>query len=302
METQHNVVSDLDLDFSYRMDAIIVIFTSCCLNVYTLQHLQKVAPSSPLLTTFTQFLLITIATAPLQSKRMIPFSRYAILVLLFFSSSVATNASLTYNVPIPLFIIFRSLSLCVSLLLGLAYGTKYTPSQVIGVIFISVGILLTTWTSSPSSSTPSNYTFGVLLLVASVFLGSLLGLAQQDTYAKYGKEWIEVLYHTHLLSLPFFIPFYSQILEGWNGLQGDLMSVVANAVTQLGCVGGVYALSSRVSAVELGIVLSLRKFASLVISVVLFDDKLTVVGWIGCCCVFIGTFAYGNGRSKKKMD
>ncbi|CAE6422571.1 unnamed protein product [Rhizoctonia solani] len=168
----------------------------------------------------------------------IPLSRWLVQVVLFLVTSLLNNAAFKYSIPMAVHIIFRSGGLVVNLLLGLALGKKYTRTQIVSILLVTVGVALST-TSSLSHKRPkpkpddefhatsfSSFTqdhlIGLSLLSVALVLSSLMGLAQERTYAKYGRHWEEGMFYLHFLALPMFaLP----------GIGGDLVQQVkiANA-------------------------------------------------------------------------
>ncbi|CAB4475004.1 unnamed protein product [Rhizophagus irregularis] len=75
-----------------------------------------------------------------------------------------------------------------------------------------------------------------------------------------------------------------------------------NILTQYFCVGGVHRLNSIATALTLNLVLNLRKFTSLVISVWLFDNDFHIGMAIGGLLVFFGTLLYSFGSNKNSSS
>ncbi|KAF9978403.1 golgi uridine diphosphate-N- acetylglucosamine transporter [Actinomortierella ambigua] len=196
--------------------------------------------------------------------------------------------------------------------------------------------------SSKSSSTGADdvgaaeYAIGILMLVVALIISSLMGLLQESTYSKYGAQWREGLFYSHFLALPMFLYFKSDILEQiriFNRstpipilqlirqaepfLNTNIASVLSritvprlwiflavNTATQFMCISGVHRLTSLSSALTLNFILNLRKFTSLVISVLYFENGFGVEMVIGTSLVLLGTIMYSisnaNSASKKK--
>ncbi|CAG8449625.1 2978_t:CDS:2, partial [Acaulospora colombiana] len=157
----------------------------------------------------------------------------------------------------------------------------------------------------------SDYVMGITLLSIALILSCIMGLYQEFTYKKYGSNWREGLFYTHFLALPLFFLFYSDIkgqIQSFNNsplvslddmitkFKGDLHSfgrarsvmkhcylpqtwiyLLINSHTSVQprfvCVSGVHRLNSISTALTLNLVLNLRKFTSLVISVWFFDNE-----------------------------
>ncbi|KAJ3061903.1 golgi uridine diphosphate-N- acetylglucosamine transporter, partial [Quaeritorhiza haematococci] len=143
---------------------------------------------------------------------------------------------------------------------------------------------------------------GITLLSTAVIISSFLGQYQQLTYAKYGSQWREGLFYTHILALPFFLLFWDDLstqINEYNSspkvyisdfppfkfFQNSLLGrfsqskgvgigipilwlyLLFNTLTQYMCISGVYKLSSLSTAVTLNLILSIRKFVSLLLSI-----------------------------------
>ncbi|CAG8526205.1 5512_t:CDS:10 [Diversispora eburnea] len=184
----------------------------------------------------------------------------------------------------------------------------------------------------------TDYMIGISLLSIALILSCVMGLYQEFTYAKYGSNWREGLFYTHFLGLPLFLMFHSDIksqIQEYNRssplylneiisklsdeiyIPDDIQNVftrcflprtwfylIINVLTQYVCVSGVHRLNSISTALTLNLVLNLRKFVSLVISVWFFDNEFHIGMAIGGFLVFTGTILYsiGGNRSSIKLE
>jgi drug/metabolite transporter (DMT)-like permease len=71
-----------------------------------------------------------------------------------------------------------------------------------------------------------------------------------------------------------------------------VLALLCNVVSQFLCVSGVYALTACSSATATTMAITVRKFVSIVLSVLLFDSSFTTTHWLGTCCVFFGAAVY----------
>ncbi|KAJ3049076.1 hypothetical protein HK097_009896, partial [Rhizophlyctis rosea] len=202
----------------------------------------------------------------------------------------------------------------------------------IGVIISTYSSANTSSKSSEPATSLREWITGISLLTLALFLASFLGQLQQWTYSKYGKHWREGLFYTHALGMPAFLLFWGDLREqvhaysasqpvslvdagapwvapflskgGWEFLRSGVwaqivmpklwMFLLLNTVTQYVCISGVHRLSSIATAVTLNLVLSVRKFVSLLLSVFLFHNDFTKGHWIGTTAVFVGTAIYSG--------
>ncbi|XP_020632746.1 UDP-xylose and UDP-N-acetylglucosamine transporter-like [Orbicella faveolata] len=309
--------------------AILLVFTGCCSNVIFLELLVREVPSCVNTVTFCQFLFIAVEgfifTANFGFKKpVIPISNYVAMVVFFFSTNVINNAALNFNVPMPLHMIFRSGSLVANLVLGMIIlKRRYQLSKYLSVLMITAGICLCTLASAQklefkfSSGDPYKdylwWCVGIGLLVIALFLSARTGIYQEQMYAEHGKHPREALFYAHALPLAGFLllskdiyrhififnssaplvlfDFNFQIPKLWAYLAG-------NIVTQYICIRSVYVLTSECASLTVTLVVTLRKFMSLMFSIFYFQNPFTLYHWCGTGLVFGGTLIFVELASK----
>lgn len=289
--------------------------------------------------TFAQFAFVALAGLPSRvdwarrrlRPREIPLAQYALHVAMFFAVSVLNNAALGYRVPLPFHMIFRSGSLVTSLLLGaLILGRRYSPAQVAAVVAVSAGIFLATTASLPagqllatlrggfSGGGNSDFLIGIGMLTAALLLSSVMGVFQEFTYARFGRHLTqEHQFYSHFLTLPFFIGMVPDTvarlarwrsiavatvpLVGGTQLQIPMLYVylLLNVVTQWVCISGVYMMAGATGSLALTLTITLRKFVSLVISIIAFRNPFTSRHWLATALVFGGTLLYSLPSKKQ---
>ncbi|KAF8841288.1 UAA transporter [Paxillus ammoniavirescens] len=164
---------------------------------------------------------------PRLRKRRVPFLPYIIQVALFFALSTLNNAAFAYDIPMSVHIVFRSGGMIINMALGwLLVKKRYTPRQVVSVLVVTIGIVLTTLSASKSKSRASSpqttdvslYAQGISILSLALLLSGFLGLIQDWVFARYFKpteaqavsdpltqpSWQESMFYIHSLALPLF--------------------------------------------------------------------------------------------------
>ncbi|KAG9103645.1 golgi uridine diphosphate-N- acetylglucosamine transporter [Ceratobasidium sp. 370] len=236
----------------------------------------------------------SIAPLPMLKPRAVPFSVWAFQVLLVSSISFLNNLTYRYKLPLSVQIILRSAGLIVSMTIGFLFsGKRYSKTQLLAALIVTVGVLTTTTTKPTlsASSVPSHdgteYTLGITCLALSLLMSGLLGLFQERAFAKYGPHWKEGVFYTHALSLPIIGLMWSDIAHGWHSLASSTTTstffgfsalhatLAMNVITQAVCVSGVNSLTSKVSSVTTNLVLTARKAASLCLSVWWFGSGVS---------------------------
>jgi UDP-xylose/UDP-N-acetylglucosamine transporter B4 len=322
--------------------AIITTLVGCGLNNVFLEYIIKQDPGSGHLITFAQFLFIAIHGFIMTSKfgtvkPKIPFQVYFTLVVLFFLTSVINNWAFNFNIPVPLHMIFRAGSLIANMIMGiLILKKKYTLDKYISIGMITIGIIICTLMSSGNNKAKACtdcdlhvekqqaedhffwWIIGIALLTGALLLSARMGIYQESIYKKYGKYPEEALYYTHMYSIPGFL-IYSQSI--WEHMQLASQSeeyeiplvglfvptlwmlILLNVVTQYLCISSVYVLTTECTSLTVTLVITLRKFLSLMFSIVYFQNPFTIFHWFGSALVFIGTLLFAEVFTKiKKVD
>ncbi|XP_048466266.1 UDP-xylose and UDP-N-acetylglucosamine transporter isoform X2 [Rhincodon typus] len=245
--------------------AIGLVFLGCTSNVVFLELLVRDFPGCGNLVTFGQFLFIALEGLIFQAHfftkpRAIPLRNYFIMVTMFFIVSVVNNYALNFNIPMPLHMIFRSGSLIASMVLGIIILKKrYTVAKYISVALVSLGIFICTFMSAKqvSSRTSASADEGYYVFI----------------------RWLIELMEISLLGITVPIMWFYLVL---------------NVLTQYICIRGVFILTTECTSLTVTLVVTLRKFISLIFSIVYFKNPFTFWHWIGTVVVFIGTLTYAE--------
>uniref|UniRef100_A0A915BM15 UDP-xylose and UDP-N-acetylglucosamine transporter n=2 Tax=Parascaris univalens TaxID=6257 RepID=A0A915BM15_PARUN len=254
----------------------------------------------------------------------IPLMRgYLPIVVLFFLVSVSNNLALNFDISVPLFIVFRSGTLLANLLLGrLLLGRIYSWRKIFAVIFVTVGVVLFTMASSQEASSRDNaanrpqwvsrlpippFAIGIGLLTCALFTSAYLGICQENLYRTYGKHPDEAMFFIHALSLPGFLFLYDDIWQTCirfsespplhvidfalpiPSLWAQLASI---CVLQWMCITNVYTLTSLTNSLNVTMVITLRKFLSLALSIYIFENPFKWIHASGAALVLVGTLAF----------
>lgn len=303
--------------------AILMVFVGCCSNVVFLEFLVKEEPACGNLITFAQFLFIAcegfVITMDFgRKKNVIPIKEYLILVVMFFLVNVTNNMAFGFNISMPLHIIFRSGGLIASLVMGIiVLGRKYCIAKYLSVFMITAGTIICTFASAEyvEETDGKNTGFitwlsGIAILTFALFLSARMGIYQECLYTKHGKHPHEALFFIHTLSLPGFLFTAGSVLDHASRFNKSAplpmlapfpvlahlprlwIYLCGNVLTQYLCVGSVFNLTSECTALTVTLVLTLRKFLSLVFSIIYFQNPFTLQHWLGTFLVFTGTLLF----------
>ena len=143
----------------------------------------------------------------------------------------------------------------------------------------------------------------LILVILAFSLGFLL-------HKKFGKHPKEAMFYVHALPLPAFLLMSSSITSQFKecldsaplltipllrfSLPSLLAFLVGNVLTQYWCSAAVFLLSTECSSLTVVLVLTLKKFFSLLFSVWYFNNEFTNHHWVGTGLVMAGSLLYSQ--------
>uniref|UniRef100_A0A8C2K0B1 Solute carrier family 35 member B4 n=1 Tax=Cyprinus carpio TaxID=7962 RepID=A0A8C2K0B1_CYPCA len=303
--------------------AIALVFVGCCSNVVFLELLVRDFPGCGNIVTFAQFAFIALEGFIFEThfgrkKPHIPLSNYVIMVTMFFTVSVINNYALNFNIAMPLHMIFRSGSLIANMILGIIILKKrYAQNPyLIYIYFFFLHIIKSSYyfqnVEKGATEEDGFYAFvhwilGIAMLTFALLMSARMGIFQETLYKKYGKHSKEALFYNHFLPLPGFLllstdiyrhaVLFSQSSPVEIPVIGQSVPVMwlyllMNVITQYVCIRGVFILTTECASLTVTLVVTLRKFLSLIISILYFHNPFTAWHWVGTAVVFLGTLLY----------
>lgn len=326
---------------------IFVVLSSCCFNVIFLELLVRQDPGIGNLVTFCQFLVIAVEGFFFTTKcgtvgPKVPFRSWIVLVIMYFLVSVTNNYALSYNIPMPLHMIFRAGSLMANMVMGMVLlGKRYKTVKYVSVVMITIGIATCTVMSATSrvslKSGKAVFTeegesekgvdeilealeaeetarlrelmTGITLLVFGLFMSARMGIYQEVIYGQYGKYAKEALFYTHALPLPGFLLLAPDMLHHWQiclssplvivpflniELPSMVLHLIGNVVPQYLCICAVFVLTAECPSLTATLVLTFRKFLSLLFSIWYFRNPFSSLHWLGTGLVFAGIVLFSD--------
>ncbi|KAK2611340.1 hypothetical protein N8I77_004689 [Diaporthe amygdali] len=327
---------------------LLLIFGGCCSNVFALEAIIQVEPASGTLLTFVQFLFVAVTgyisqfdeTRPpfFLRPNKVPIRRWLINIVLFFSINTLNNHAFSYDISVPVHIILRSGGSITTMIAGSIWGKRYSRIQFTAVMLLTVGVITAAWSDAQTkgkteehAGSTQSFNTGLAILFTAQVASAIMGLYTEDTYRKYGPQWKENLFYSHLLSLPLFIPFMPAMWRQYNKLANSaplplpiagifgleklpddfqramdkiyipsqLFYLMMNVLTQYACIRGVNLLAAASTALTVTIVLNIRKLVSLLLSIWLFGNQLATGTLLGACIVFFAGGLYSLDSGKK---
>jgi len=309
---------------------MVTVILSCCINVISLELMVKEFSSCHHLITLSQFLFITICTFSLSRlKPRVPLREYFSLVVLYFLVTLTGNYSLAFNISMPLHMIFKSGSLIANMALSIiVFRRNYNLSKYLSVLTITLGIILCTLASSKNITSHAKtseklnkstnddayltWITGICLLIFSVVGAAGTGIFQEKISKKYGQNADEMMFFCHSLLLPSFIflmPNISNTITYFNqsspidfinfqtyqlSLPKMWVFLFINIISTYCCSRSVFLLTGLCTSLTITLLITLRKFFSLILSIYIFKNVFTIQHWLGTVLVFTGTLIFAD--------
>ncbi|XP_013385439.1 UDP-xylose and UDP-N-acetylglucosamine transporter isoform X1 [Lingula anatina] len=303
---------------------IAAVFLGCCSNVVVLEYLVREFPGSGNIVTFSQFLFIALEGFIFHAdfgrrKPVVPIRHYVVMVTIFFVVQVVNNLVLGFNISMPLHMIFRSGSLIANLFLGVLILKKsYKLSKYLSVIMITIGIAICTIASAKKVKSEHLddgsdgmydlfiWIIGISGLTFALLMSARMGIYQETIYARFGKHPKEALFYNHALPLPAFLLLgkdiynHAVLFTGSEPIDVPYLPAIPrmwfflalNVLTQYICIRAVFILTTECQSLTVTLVVTLRKFTSLLFSIMYFKNPFTVYHWVGTVLVFTGTMLF----------
>uniref|UniRef100_A0A7S3PK98 Sugar phosphate transporter domain-containing protein n=1 Tax=Aplanochytrium stocchinoi TaxID=215587 RepID=A0A7S3PK98_9STRA len=178
---------------------------------------------------------------------------------------------------------------------------------------------------------------GLFLMLVGIIIAACLGHYQEYVFKTYGRHTTELKFYTHILAFPILLvmqwenlqksldvfssshtlgaelefnaPFLVPLVKHLPAVVSEFpilwLLVLVNVVFQYYCVTGVFIVGSVSSTLTCNLIVTCRKFCSLILSVWYFNNYFSTFHWIGANLVFCGVMIYSGfipGRKKLHLD
>lgn len=265
-----------------------------------------------------------------------PLLSHAKFAILWVSMSVLANYAFAYKISVAIFTLIRSCNIIATVLLGfLVFSQRFSLEQLACVCAVTIGIFLASMgelktlkdcgsgqcQAEPSEAMDSavdvgTWLIGIGMLAFVQLLQGFLGHVQSTYYRIYkdlapkNELCDEFLFTSHVIALlPLFFlkdDIMAAAESAWLSEPLPLVPVpprvawlLVNNVSQIICLKGVFRTSATVSPLALTIILSVRKFLSVVVSIMLFSNPWTIQHSFATVLIFGGAFAYSQAPDVK---
>lgn len=246
-------------------------------------------------------------------NNQIPARNYLLITVLFFSTNLCNNVALSFQVDMPTVVVIRSGSLVANMIVSIiAFRRSYSLSKYASVGIVTLGVVISTTTTARLKSGGEGgdgdlhtWFIGLFMLGYGLFGSATTGVFQEKLFSRFGKHPQEALFYSNLLGIVGFIPSYNSILDtirefnsspstGTLGVPSLWVYCLLNVAMQNICVRSIYYLLSEWTSLAVTLVTTLRKFLSLLLSVLLFNNTFTSEHWLSAFLVFSGSALFSG--------
>ncbi|XP_074598579.1 solute carrier family 35 member B1-like [Brevipalpus obovatus] len=258
---------------------------------------------------FAKILLKTIMKQGPDGTR---FSYYATSALTYLSAMLCSNMALGY-VNYPTQVVAKSCKPVPVMILGVLFGgKKYPIAKYLFVFMIVTGVSLFMYkdkkTSTQSPSSGSILGWGEILLLLSLTMDGLLGAIQERMKAEHSTKSCHMMYNLNLCSVVYLIPLvfftgeYSEFFLFVNKYPLAMYNIglfsIMSAIGQV----FIYLIVADFGPLPCSIITTVRKFFTVIASVIFFGNTIISRQWMGAALVFTGLgldSIYGKNAAKK---
>ncbi|NWI64534.1 S35B4 protein, partial [Todus mexicanus] len=181
---------------------------------------------------------------------------------------------------------------------------RYSVSKYTSIALVSLGIFTCTFMSAKQVASDSSlnkedglqvflwWLLGIAALTFALLMSARMGIFQETLYKQFGKHSKEALFYNvshHVFSVVFYWA------DGTAGLWCPPSSPAVFPYLRpprYVCIRGVFILTTECTSLTVTLVVTLRKFVSLIFSILYFRNPFTAWHWLGTAFVFVGTLMY----------
>lgn len=153
------------------------------------------------------------------------------------------------------------------------------------------------------------------LCVLSLLSLAIIGHIHSISYKRFNHSPDETMFFTHFLPLPLFVMLRDDLMKHyhlWNNSIPVSIPLVAwkipslwilcflNTVTQIVCIQGVHYTNASLGTLTCTLTTTVRKFMTLVFSVLYFRNHFTILHWSGSLLVFLGTYYFATVSNQER--
>lgn len=163
--------------------------------------------------------------------RKMPWSFHVGSALFEFVRMAFFNQAVDMGLPMPVVLIIKNSGLIVSVLLGVSIqGKKYSRTQIVGILAITLGVLTATFALRPvpkatataaESLDGATFSFAIALMLAGVVVTALMNVFQEKGFREQGPHFKETAFY----SAAFMVPM--TLVKGGDGVFGHFAKAVA---------------------------------------------------------------------------
>lgn len=269
---------------------VLFVFIGCGIDNIFYEYIIQIDPNSGIWVSFYQYLFMTLIDYKQffkQNKSLLKW-HFLLAFIAWIISLIHSNIS-TFDISFPIHMLFKTLSLPVSLMLGiLIFKKSVRLFKTVGVFLVSLGLLCVFYADLQLEYS-SKKIFGVFQIGLATFLATNLGYLQEwgfDNNPKESKFYIN-FFSIFFFGLTFKSIFVYKPMICWIYLIGCIVGKYIGLI-------GIYNLlnNKRNGPLTMTLVITVRKFFSILFSVYWFKNAWSFNHTFGFIFVVLGSLFY----------
>ncbi|XP_070494650.1 solute carrier family 35 member B1 homolog [Chironomus tepperi] len=235
-----------------------------------------------------------------------PQRYFCIIAVFYVLAKVTSYRSLRY-VPYPTSVVGKSAKPIPVMLLGVLIGRKtYTMYKYIFVTIVVIGVALFTFKTKYDKKDGEDPILGIIFIGVSLLMDGFLGAFEDRMRSVKKPTPLNLMFYLNSWNSLYAIAYLATTNEGVEFVQfcyrhpiviRDLSVVVFFGIFGQFCITSMI---SYYGALPLSITTTIRKFVTVLLSVMIFNNVLTTRQWVAASIIFIALFLDGHFSRKGK--
>ncbi|KAG5684403.1 hypothetical protein PVAND_013638 [Polypedilum vanderplanki] len=241
-------------------------------------------------------------------KNETPQRYYCIIGVFYVLGKVTSYISLRY-IPYPTQVVGKSAKPIPVMLLGVLIGRKtYTVYKYIFVVIIVIGVALFSFKEKYDKKDGEDPILGIILFSVSLLMDGFLGAFEERMRSVSKPTPLNLMLFMNAwntLYLTIFLLISNEGVEFFYFCQRNPIVIRDLSIVVVLGICGQFCITSMISnfgALPLSLVTTLRKFVTVLLSVIIFNNVLSIRQWIAATIIFTALFldGYFSKKGKKK--
>lgn len=258
------------------------------------------------------YTIVAVGTKTVQKKdkNETPQKYFAVISVFFVLAPVLSNMSLQW-ISYPTQVIGKASKPIIVMILGVLIAHKvYRPQKYIFVVFIIFGVIMFSFKPDHQTADNENILFGNALIGVSLLMDGILGALQDRMRFISKPSTLNLMLYMNAWSSLYLILPLIITREGIDFINFCLIHpqilIDLSIVVAVGTIGQFFVaqMISNFGALPLSLVMTVRKFMTVFLSVIIFGNELSILQWTATAIIFLSLIgdAMFQGKPSKSNE